>query len=391
MKNVLIVGGSSGIGRAIAIYLVKQGIKNIEIIDKKIADNSGLDAETICLLNKYTKHTLLNLNNEEFEIFDRYDSIDTLIITAGFGRVALFEDLLDYEINNLIKCNELAPIRIIKKFFNRIKSNQDFNCAVMVSIAGRLVSPYFSVYGATKAALSMFIESINCELAASGYKNRILDCSPGNIAGTAFNNHNNDYSKTIELAENIVNNMLKKETLFIPDYDEIYSSVIERYKRNPLEYGLHSFNYKKESGRIITRPQSTIGYLSGTFDLFHIGHLNILKNAKNYCDYLIVGIHENGSWKGKETFIPLKERKEIVAACKYVDRVVDSCPEDSDAWILWNFDVLIVGSDYKNSDRFKKYEEFFKDKNVEIVYLPYTKTTSSTQLRMRLTNSGKDI
>ena len=124
-----------------------------------------------------------------------------------------------------------------------------------------------------------------------------------------------------------------------------------------------------------------IGYLSGTFDLFHIGHLNLIKRAKKQCDYLIVGVHDSGAWKGKETFVPFEERKEIIAACRYVDRVVDAPEEDSDAWELYHFDRLFVGSDYQGSKRFRTYEQFFADKGVRIIYFPYTKTTSSTQIR----------
>lgn len=71
-----------------------------------------------------------------------------------------------------------------------------------------------------------------------------------------------------------------------------------------------------------------------------------------------------------------------------VDKVVNSCKEDSEAWDLWHFDKLFVGSDYKNTTRFKNYEEYFKDKNVEIVYFPYTKSTSSTQLRKSINENN---
>ena len=119
-----------------------------------------------------------------------------------------------------------------------------------------------------------------------------------------------------------------------------------------------------------------------------MGHLNLLKRAKEQCDYLIVGVHGSGAWKGKETFIPLEERKAIVGACKYVDKVVDSCKEDSDAWDLWHYDRLFVGSDYKGTERFNRYEEYFKDKGVDIVYFPYTKSTSSTQIRKKITENA---
>ena len=173
----------------------------------------------------------------------------------------------------------------------------------------------------------------------------------------------------------------------IPNYEETFKGVLERYHNDPHEYGLHSYQYKKESGRLDNTKKVKIGYLSGTFDLFHVGHLNLLKRAKEQCDYLIVGVHGSGAWKGKETFIPLEERKAIVGACKYVDKVVDSCKEDSDAWDLWHYDRLFVGSDYKGTERFNRYEEYFKDKGVDIVYFPYTKSTSSTQIRKKITEN----
>ena len=135
---------------------------------------------------------------------------------------------------------------------------------------------------------------------------------------------------------------------------------------------------------IRSRSGERIGYLSGTFDLFHVGHLNLLRRAKEQCDYLIVGVHESGAWKGMETFIPFEERKRIIGGCRYVDRVVDCCEEDSDAWELYHFDLLFVGSDYYGTPRFQRYEEFFADKDVKIVYLPYTQGTSSTMIRNRI-------
>jgi cytidyltransferase-like protein len=132
------------------------------------------------------------------------------------------------------------------------------------------------------------------------------------------------------------------------------------------------------------------GYMSGTFDLFHVGHLNILRSARSLCTHLTVGVHESGTWKGKETFIPFDERMEIVGAIRYVDHVIQSFSEDADAWAEIGYHKLFVGSDYKGSDRFKKYEAYFLDKNVEIVYLPYTAHTSSTKLRQLITSALRD-
>ncbi|AWB50565.1 glycerol-3-phosphate cytidylyltransferase (plasmid) [Gemmobacter aquarius] len=126
---------------------------------------------------------------------------------------------------------------------------------------------------------------------------------------------------------------------------------------------------------------TVIGYLSGTFDLFHVGHLNIIKQARTNCDHLVVGVHESGAWKGKPTFIPFDERIEIVRSVKFVDRAVKSTPHDTEIWHEIRYNKLFVGSDYFGSERFKRYEEFFMDKGVSVVYFPYTQTTSSSQIR----------
>ena len=254
----------------------------------------------------------------------------------------------------------------------------------MGSIAGHVASPLFSVYGATKFGLCSFIENVNAELSCSGYKNRILDVSPGSLKGTNFNGQGNDITQVSEVADSILEKAFNRETLYIPQYNEVYKGVIDRYHANPQEFAKQSYEYKINSGRYSNKPQVTVGYLSGTFDLFHIGHLNLLKRAKEQCDYLVVGVHKSGAWKGKETFIPFEERRAIVESVKYVDLAIESFPEDADAHAVYHYNKLFVGSDYKGSERFLKYEEFFKDKGVEIVYFPYTQGTSSTQLREKL-------
>ena len=240
-------------------------------------------------------------------------------------------------------------------------------------------------YAASKAALCRFTESVNIELEICGTENRILNVSPGFVPGTRFYGGVNEPERVAPLASELVARLFARETLFIPQYDETYRAVLEHYHADPHAFGLDSYAYKRASGRLSETPHDCVGYLSGTFDLFHIGHLNLLRRAKAQCDYLIVGVHDSGAWKGKETFVPFDERKAIVAACRYVDEVVNSCVEDSDAWELYHYDRLFVGSDYKGTERFQRYEAFFADKGVEIVYFPYTQTTSSTQLRTAMT------
>jgi len=124
-----------------------------------------------------------------------------------------------------------------------------------------------------------------------------------------------------------------------------------------------------------------IGYTAGVFDLFHIGHLNLLDNSKSMCDKLIVGvtIDELARQKVRHAVIPYEERLEIVRNIKHVDAVV---PQDNwdkyEAWKKLKFDILFVGDDWFDSPRFKEMEDKFNRVNVKVVYFPYTKGTSST-------------
>ena len=133
-----------------------------------------------------------------------------------------------------------------------------------------------------------------------------------------------------------------------------------------------------------------IGYTTGVFDMFHIGHLNILKNAKERCDYLIVGVSTDElvlREKKKTPVIPFNERVEIIKAIKYVDQVVPQENKDKyAAWEKYGFDKMFVGSDWKGTPAWDKYEEQFSEIAVEIIYLPHTDGTSSTILRKKITD-----
>lgn len=132
---------------------------------------------------------------------------------------------------------------------------------------------------------------------------------------------------------------------------------------------------------------SVIGYTTGVFDLFHVGHLNILKRAKEQCDFLIVGVtvDELVAYKGKKAFIPFEERAAIVGAIKYVDKVVPQTSMDKmEAWNNLHFHKMFVGDDWKGTDTWNRWEEEFAKVGVEIVYFPYTKQTSSSELREAL-------
>ena len=128
-----------------------------------------------------------------------------------------------------------------------------------------------------------------------------------------------------------------------------------------------------------------IGYTTGVFDLFHIGHLNILKRARLECDYLIVGITTDElamSIKGEKPFIPFEERMEIVESIKFVDEEVPQTNYNKiEAWNKLKFDRMFVGDDWKGTKEWIQIEKDFGKYNVEIIYFSYTTHTSSTILR----------
>ncbi len=373
MKKALVIGGANGIGLAMALLLAKE-YEQVTIIDK-VGSNMEMPNNVVI--------EIANLLNSDLSFLANHHDIDTLIITAGFGRVTRFENITEVEINNCFQVNSVAVTKILRHYYPRMQQTENFYCAVMGSIAGLVSSPLFSLYAATKAAICRLTESLNIELEKSGTDNRILNVSPGSIKGTRFNGGDNDLTQTSLLAKEIIKRMYCHSTLYIPQYEEVFKGVIDRYHTDPHQYGMDSYEYKMNCGRFNDKPQLIIGYLSGTFDLFHIGHLNLLRRAKQHCDYLVVGVHKDASHKGKSTFIPYEERVEIIRSIGYVDKVIPSEPEDCDIYIkgIVKYDRLFVGSDYKGTERFKRYEAFFADKGVEIVYFPYTQGTSSTQLR----------
>lgn len=131
-----------------------------------------------------------------------------------------------------------------------------------------------------------------------------------------------------------------------------------------------------------------LGYTTGVFDMFHIGHLNILRRAKEQCDYLIVGVSTDElvkEYKNKTPIIPFEERAEIVRSIDCVDKVIPQVNRDKyEAWKELKFDVMFVGDDWKGKPLFMKVEEDFRKVGVKVVYFPYTKDTSSTILREKL-------
>lgn len=130
-----------------------------------------------------------------------------------------------------------------------------------------------------------------------------------------------------------------------------------------------------------------IGYTTGVFDLFHIGHLNMLRNARALCDKLIVGVttDEAVAYKNKKAVIPFQERMEIVRSLRCVDAVVVQQDHDKlEAWKRLRFDIVFVGDDWYQAANWQDYEKKLGEVGVRVVYFPYTKGTSSTLINETL-------
>lgn len=177
-----------------------------------------------------------------------------------------------------------------------------------------------------------------------------------------------------------------------------YTGVLRQVKRlGATNIGIYDTNMEypgKQKPIIVSeikkgreKKKYHVGYVAGVFDLFHIGHLNLLRRAKEQCDYLIVGVvTDEGVKKNKntESFICFEERLEIVSSCKYVDQAIGIPLEyydTKDAYLKFQFDVQFSGSDYSNDPVWKKKQEFLRSHGAELVFFPYTESTSSTKIK----------
>ena len=243
IKRILIVGGANGIGLSIATELAKrEEVEKVYIVDKAplAEEYAHLKIEPF----------QFDLTDEDYSFFDRFTDINALMITAGFGKLSLFKDIPEQHIISSFNVNTIPVLRLVHKFYGRLEAQDDFYCGVMVSIAGFMSSPFFAVYGATKAALKVFIESVNVELKKGGSNNRILNVSPGSLKGTSFSAGKTDLTVTAPMANAIIEHLEAKDDLFIPLYEEVFKNVMERYHADFRAEGEHSYDYKINSGRV---------------------------------------------------------------------------------------------------------------------------------------------
>lgn len=131
-----------------------------------------------------------------------------------------------------------------------------------------------------------------------------------------------------------------------------------------------------------------IGYTDGVYDLFHVGHLNMINTAKEHCEYLIVGVHSDQVVKEYKHHFPIideGDRRKIVAAIKGVDRaVINQFRDKLKLWELYHFDVVFIGDDWKGTERWNQFEKVLGELGVDVVYVPYTKGISTTEIRRKI-------
>lgn len=242
IKRILVVGGANGIGLSIAHELAKRKeTERIYIVDKAPLQDEYAHSKIATFQ--------FDLTNEDYSFFDQFTDVNAMMITAGFGKLSLFKDVPESYIINSFNVNTIPVLRLIHRFYNKLESQDVFYCGVMDSIAGWLSSPFFAVYGATKAALKIFIESVNVELRKSGTSNVILNVSPGTVEGSAFYGKKNNLEALHDLSCEIIKHLEAKEDLFIPKYEEVFKEVLQRYHDDFRKEGMHSYDYKKNSIR----------------------------------------------------------------------------------------------------------------------------------------------
>ena len=242
ISKILIVGGANGIGLSMALEMAaRETTEKVYVVDKAPLKDEYSHPK----IDSY----IFDLTADDYSFFDRFNDIDGLMITAGFGRLALFKDVPEQHIIDSFNVNTIPVLRLIKRFYGKLEGEEDFYCGVMDSISGWMSSPFFAVYGATKAALKIFIESVNVELQKGGSTNVILNVSPGTIKGTSFYGKENDLDSLQNLSYEIIQHLEAKDDVFIPKYDEVFKEVLERYHNDFRKEGAHSYEYKMNSKR----------------------------------------------------------------------------------------------------------------------------------------------
>ena len=236
MKKIVIIGGTSGLGLSLAIKLRKKfNDSNILIIGRN-------KPEELCYKHNFNFYEIdLSSPNNNWKFCQNSNYI---IYAAGIGKISKFDEFEDEDINKTISINATNVIQLINSKKKELMSLDDCKISVVTSIASKIPSPLFAIYGATKALVSSYISSINIELLKNGSKNQIIEIAPGYIEGTSFYGKKTDIKKINNISEKILDNIDKNKNFIIPENDKMYLEIIKKAQKNPQEFGSESYDYK---------------------------------------------------------------------------------------------------------------------------------------------------
>ncbi len=236
MEKIVIIGGTSGIGLSLAIELRQRfNDSNILIIGRNKPDK-------LCDKHNFYFHKIdLSLPNNDWKFCQNSNYV---IYAAGVGKISKFDEIRDEDISKTISINATNVIQLINSKKKELKSLDDCKISVVTSIAGKIPSPLFAIYGATKAMVSSYISSINIELKKEGFKNQIIEIAPGYIEGTSLYGEKTDLEKLHKISKIILDNIDENKNFIIPENEKMYLEIIERAQKNPQEFGSESYDYK---------------------------------------------------------------------------------------------------------------------------------------------------
>ena len=236
MKKIVVIGGTSGLGLSLALEL-RNRFKNANIL--VVGRTKPIDLCTEFSLD-FQK---IDLSSSHYDWKFCSDS-NFIIYAAGVGRITPFDEIEEKDIDSTISINATNVIHLINSKKKELTSVNSCQISVITSVAGKIPSPLFALYAASKALVSNYILSINIELAKKGTKNRIIEIAPGYIEGTALYGKKINLDKLTDVSVTILNEIDNKKKLIIPQNEKMYLEIIEKAHKDPIEFGKQSYDYK---------------------------------------------------------------------------------------------------------------------------------------------------
>lgn len=237
MKKIVVIGGTSGLGLSLALEL-RNRFKNANIL--VVGRTKPIDLCTEFSLD----FQQIDLSTSHYDWKFCSDS-NFIIYAAGVGRITPFDEIEEKDIDSTISINATNVIHLINsKKKELISENNSCQISVVTSIAGKIPSPLFALYAASKALVSNYISSINIEIEKRKTKNCIIEIAPGYIEGTALYGKKTNLDKLTNVSKTILDEIENKKNLIIPQNEKMYLEIIEKAHKNPIEFGKQSYDYK---------------------------------------------------------------------------------------------------------------------------------------------------